>query len=192
MMSMLSACSAPELGHPVTADRTGLVDSKHPMLVAVEGDRLAPGFEIGGGGMEIGKGRLTLDELEVHQPTGRIVDEYKQRALRAAILNPPMLAAVDLDQFADAVAPVTRLMDVLSPLLAIAPQPGSIIHSRSVSRPSVIPWTSRSFSAANVGPKSQYHSRMIASTALRSASDLHRLLRRPRRFEIRPVGPSVR
>src|SRR3981189_3038691 len=45
--------------------------------------------------MKIGKGRLTLDKLEVHQPT-----KHKQRALRAAILKPPMLAAVDLDQLA--------------------------------------------------------------------------------------------
>jgi hypothetical protein len=35
-----------------------------------------------------------------------------------------VLTAVDLDQLVDAVAPVARLMDVLSPLLAIAAQPG--------------------------------------------------------------------
>ena len=73
--------------------------------------------------MEIGKGRLALDKLQVHQPTRRIVDEHEQRALRTAILKPPVLAAVDLDQLANAVAPGAGLMNALSPLLAIEPQP---------------------------------------------------------------------
>ena len=93
------------------------------MLVAVEGDRLSPGFEVGAGGSEISKGRLTLDKLEVHQATGRVVNEHEQRALRPAILKPPVLAAVNLDQLANAIAPVTGLMDTLPPLLAIEPQP---------------------------------------------------------------------
>ena len=33
--------------------------------------RLSPGFEVGAGGSEISKGRLTLDKLEVHQATAR-------------------------------------------------------------------------------------------------------------------------
>ena len=105
--------------------------------------------------MEIGESRLALDKLEVHQPAGRVIDEHQQRALRSAIFEPPVLAAVDLHQFADALAPVAGLMDLLSPLLAVAQSPASIIHNRSVSRPSVIWCTSRSFSAARVGPKSQ-------------------------------------
>ena len=79
------------------------------MLVAVESNRLAPGFEVGAGRVKIGKGRLTLDKLQVHQPTGRVVDEHQQGALRAAILKPPVLVPVDLYQLADAVAPVARL-----------------------------------------------------------------------------------
>ena len=59
----------------------------------------------------------------MHQPAGRIVDEHQQGALRPAILEPPVLAAVDLDQFADALAPRARLMNPLLPLLAIKPQP---------------------------------------------------------------------
>jgi hypothetical protein len=122
----------PELGHPVAADGTGLVDAKDPMLVAVERDWLAPGFKVRPSCVKIGKepapglnkGRLTLDKLEVHQPAGRVIDEDKQCALRAAILEPPMLAAVDLHQFADAFAAIARLVDGLSPLLAIESQPG--------------------------------------------------------------------
>jgi hypothetical protein len=44
--------------------------------------------------------------------------------LRTAILKLPVLAAVDLHQLANAVAPRARLMDALSPLLAIDPQLG--------------------------------------------------------------------
>jgi hypothetical protein len=57
----------------------------------------------------------------MHQPAGRVVDEHQQGALRPAILEPPMLAAVDLHKLADAVAPRARLMDPLLPLLAISP-----------------------------------------------------------------------
>ena len=112
-----------ELGHAVAAERARVVDPEHAMLVAVEGDRLAPGLQIGAGGVEIGEGRLALDKLQVHQPAGRVVDEHQQGALRPAILKPPMLAAVDLHQLADALAPVAGLMNPLAPLLAIEPQP---------------------------------------------------------------------
>ena len=122
----------PELGHPVTADGTGLVDAKDAMFVAVERDRFAPGLKVRPDRMKIGqepapgsnRGGLALDELEVHQPAGRVVNKDKQCALRAAVLEPPMLAAVDLHQFADAFAAIARLVDGLSPLLAIEPQPG--------------------------------------------------------------------
>ena len=62
-----------ELGHAVTAQRARMVDPEHPMLVAVERDRLAPGLQIGARRVKIGKGRLALDELQMHQPAGRIV-----------------------------------------------------------------------------------------------------------------------
>ena len=86
----------PKLSHPVAADGTGLVDAKDAMFVAVEHDRFAPGFKVRPGRMEISKGRLALDKLEVHQPAGRVVNKDKQCALRAAVLEPPMLAAIDL------------------------------------------------------------------------------------------------
>jgi hypothetical protein len=69
--------------------------------------------------MKIGKGRLALDKLQMHQPAGGVVNKHQQGALRPAILKPPMLAAVDLDQFANALAPRPRLVNLLA-LLAIA------------------------------------------------------------------------
>src|SRR5215472_17857345 len=110
---------AAELGHPITTKRTRMVDPKHPMLVAVKRNRLAPGLQISAGRVEIGKGRLALDKLQMHQPAGRVVNKHQQGALRSASLEPPMLAAVDLHQLADALAPRSRLMDALA-LLAIA------------------------------------------------------------------------
>jgi hypothetical protein len=58
-----------------------------------------------------------------HQPAGRVIDKHQQGALRPAVLEPPILAAVDLHQFADALAPRPRLMNPPLPLLAIKPQP---------------------------------------------------------------------
>jgi hypothetical protein len=57
----------------------------------------------------------------LHQPAGRVVDKHQQGALRPAILEPPMFAAVDLHKFADAVTPRARLMDPRLPLLAVKP-----------------------------------------------------------------------
>src|SRR5215468_7900373 len=92
MMSMLSACRArPNWVIPSPAKGAWMVDPEDPMLVAVERDRLAPGLQIGAGGMEIGKGRLARDKLQMHQPAGRVVDKYQQGAWRPAILKPPML-----------------------------------------------------------------------------------------------------
>ena len=47
---------AAKLGHPFTAKGAWMVDPEDPMLVALERVRLAPGLQIGPGGMEIGEG----------------------------------------------------------------------------------------------------------------------------------------
>src|ERR1700719_484212 len=104
-----------------------MVDAEDAMLVAVERDRFAPGLQIAACRVEISKGRLALDKLEVHQSAGRVIDEHQQRALWPAIFEPPMLAAIDLHQLADTVAPVARLMNLLPPLLAVSPNP-SVDH----------------------------------------------------------------
>ena len=85
-----------KLGHAVTAECAWMVDPEDAMLVAIEGDRLTPGLQIGARRVEIGESRLAPDELQMHQPAGRIVDEHQQGALRPAILEPPVLAAIDL------------------------------------------------------------------------------------------------
>src|SRR4051812_44943595 len=73
--------------------------------------------------MEIRERRLALDELQMHQPARRVIDKHQQGALRPAILKPPMLAAVDLNQLANALAPRTGLVNLFQALLAVDPQP---------------------------------------------------------------------
>src|SRR5215472_7144961 len=60
----------------------------------------------------------------MHQPTRRIINVDKQRALRPARLKPPMTRAVDLNQFANAIPAMPRLMYGPHPLSTILPQPG--------------------------------------------------------------------
>ena len=100
-----------------------MVDPEDAMLVAVERDRFAPGFQISAGRMEIGESRLALDKLQMHQPAGRVINKHQQGALRSTIFEPPMLAAIDLHQFADTLASVAGLMNLVPPLLAISPNP---------------------------------------------------------------------
>ena len=60
----------------------------------------------------------------MHQPAGRVVDEDQQRAGRPAVLEPAVLAAVDLHQLAQAVAAVAGLVDPPAAGLARHPQAG--------------------------------------------------------------------
>src|SRR6202047_5520196 len=110
-----------KLRHPVTTERAWMVDPEDAMLVAVERDRFAPGLQISAGCMEIGERRLALDKLQMPQPAGRVINEHQQGALRSAIFEPPMLAAIDLHQFADTLAPVAGLINLLPPLLGVRP-----------------------------------------------------------------------
>jgi hypothetical protein len=70
--------------------------------------------------------------------------------------------------------------------------PASIIHSRKVLRLSVIPLTSRSFSAANAGPKSQYHSRNHRQHRSPQRLGLAPVAAATAALEIRPAGLAVR
>src|SRR5216684_3170007 len=113
--------SPAELGHAITADRILAVDPKHTVLVGIERHRLAMALQISPCRCKIIEGALALDELQMHQPAGGIVDIDEQGALRSAALEPPVLRSVDLDQFAHAIPAVPRLMYRLQPGAAILP-----------------------------------------------------------------------
>src|SRR5260370_20360233 len=66
----------------------------------------------------------TLPQLQMHQAAGGVVDIDEQRALRTAVLEPPMLGAVDLYEFTEAIAPCPRLVDALEPVFSLNPKAG--------------------------------------------------------------------
>src|SRR3546814_3447335 len=96
--------------HAIAPCGAGAGVAENAVLVGIERHRLAMPFNIRAGRIHIGKSALALDHLEVHQLTGRVVDIDEQGALRPAILKPPMLRTVDLDQLAAAVPTIARLI----------------------------------------------------------------------------------
>src|SRR6266851_10417506 len=131
MMSMFSANSArPNWVTPPAfagaGSTAGSVLAVHPedaVLVAVERNRLAMRLQIGAGRPEVIKRRFRGDEPQLHQPARRIIAESQQRARRAAVLKPGVLRAVDLHQFAQAIAPPARLMRRGETMPTVLPQP---------------------------------------------------------------------
>src|ERR1700738_5079048 len=101
---------AAELCHSVAAGSILAVHPEDAVLVAVQRHRLAVLLQIGAARAEIIKRRFRGDEPQLHQPARRVIHESQQRARRTAILEPGVLRAVDLHQFAQAVAPPARLM----------------------------------------------------------------------------------
>jgi hypothetical protein len=66
-----------ELSHAFTAGRMRLRYAEYRMLVAVEGDRLTMALKIFACRLEISKGALARNELQVYQLARRIVDEHQ-------------------------------------------------------------------------------------------------------------------
>src|SRR5208282_4982698 len=54
-------------------------------------NRLTVLLQIGAGRPEVIKRRFRVDEPQLHQPARRIIDESRQRARRAAVLEPGVL-----------------------------------------------------------------------------------------------------
>ena len=71
--------------------------------------------------LEVRRCALAWNEAQLHQPARRIVDEHQQRAGLATVLEPAVLAAVDLHQLAETLSPQSRLMEC-SALLTRQPQ----------------------------------------------------------------------
>ena len=95
-----------------------LVHSEHPGLVAVQRHRLAVLLEVRAHRREVGEGRLRLAEQQPHQGAGGIVHEHQQGAARSTLLEPLVVAAVDLDELAATRPTAPGLLD---PRLAASP-----------------------------------------------------------------------
>src|SRR5437879_13905753 len=113
--------SPAELGHRVAADCILPVDPKDPVRVGIERHRLAVTLQIGSGRRKIVEGALALDKLQMHQPTGGVVDVDEQGTARPATLEPPVLRPVDLDQLAQTIATRPRVRNTLYPSGAALP-----------------------------------------------------------------------
>jgi len=77
------------MGHAIAIGRSRVV-AEHGVLVGIERHRLAMRLDIGGHRIHVGKSALTLDHPQLHQLAGRIIDKHQERALRPAILEPPV------------------------------------------------------------------------------------------------------
>ena len=75
-------------------------------------------------GLEVAEGRFGLREVQHHQSARRVVHIHQQRAGRRPFLEPSMVAAVDLDQFAQTRPPCPRLVDLRRTLPTRNPEPG--------------------------------------------------------------------
>src|ERR1700682_3282023 len=81
------------------------------MLVGIECNRLAMLRKVALQRLKICKGALRGDKAQLHQRAGRIVDKDQKRAGGRPILKPAVLRTVDLDQFANMLTAMTRLLD---------------------------------------------------------------------------------
>ena len=102
----------PELGAAAAVPRRRVVDAEHAGLVAVEGGGLAMPIQVGARRDEVAEGRLAAGEMDRHDAAGGVVHIDQRRAGRCPFLEPTMVAAVDLDQLAQAVAAAARLVDL--------------------------------------------------------------------------------
>src|SRR5216110_2310559 len=78
------------------------LDVKDAEPVAGERHGLAVTLEVAPGGVEVIERGLGVREAEPHEAAGGVVDVDQQRAARAAILEPGVLAAIELDELAEA------------------------------------------------------------------------------------------
>src|ERR1700716_1614859 len=110
MMSMFSACRArPNWVMPSPPIASFLLTRN--TLVGIERHRLAMALQITLQSLEICKRALGWDKAKLHQSAGGVIDEHQKRAARRPIFEPAMVRTVDLDQLAEMLTAMTRLLD---------------------------------------------------------------------------------
>ena len=93
------------------------------MLVRIEGDRATVTLDIALRLAHVVERRFRRHEGGVLDKARGVVDIGDQRAFRPSVLEPVMPRAIDLDELADALAPVTWLVNRGQAMLAVLPQP---------------------------------------------------------------------
>src|SRR5918998_1721261 len=114
---------AAELGHAIASGRLLLADPEDGMLVGVKGDRFAMRLQIAPEHLKVRKSAFRWHKAQRHQAAGGIVHEHQKRAGWAAILEPAVLAAIDLDQLAQMLTTIARLVKAFA-LGTWQPDPG--------------------------------------------------------------------
>src|SRR3989449_6204095 len=100
---------AAELGEPgAPLGAVAGVDVEDTQPVAIERHGLAVTLEVAPGRVEVIERGLGVREAEFHEAAGGVVDVDQQRAVRATILEPGVLAAIELDELAEAGPAVPR------------------------------------------------------------------------------------
>ncbi len=116
---------APELRHALgTVGRALGVHAEDAVLVAVERHRLPVALEVRDRRAEVVEGRLGLHEPQLHELARRVIDVDEQRAPRSARFEPLVVAAIDLDELAEALAAVPGLVGVREAVSALNPDAG--------------------------------------------------------------------
>ena len=113
MMSIFNANSA----------RPNWVTPSPPAASLLFTRKIATLLQIGASRPKVIKCQFRGDEPQLHQPARCIIHESQQRARRTAVLEPGVLRAVDLHQFAQAIAPPTRLVRERKTMPTVLPQP---------------------------------------------------------------------
>lgn len=98
---------ASKLGHRLPASGTGLIDPKNAVFVAIEGHRLARLPEIAFSSLGIGLETFAVDELQLEQLPGGVVDEHQQDTRLGSPFKPIMRGTVNLYQLPKAGASFT-------------------------------------------------------------------------------------
>jgi hypothetical protein len=106
-----SARSTTELGHASAAWSVRPVDPKDGVLVRIEGHWTPKSNNVGVYRAEVAIRALALYKSKLHQSTGRVVNEDKQGAGITPVLEPTMIAAVNLDQLSECLTAQSRLME---------------------------------------------------------------------------------
>jgi len=94
----------------ISARSLPVVDPEDGVLVAVKRHRLAVQLDVPARGFKVAEGRLGIREVQVHQPARGVINEDQQGAGRPPVFKPAMVAAINLDEFADTMPPVPRLV----------------------------------------------------------------------------------
>jgi hypothetical protein len=81
----------------VAAGGLFIIDPEYTVLITLKGLRFAILLNISARGIVISESRFRIREMQVHDAAGSIVNEYEERASRAAVFKPTVIAAVDLD-----------------------------------------------------------------------------------------------